>query len=84
MSPEYLDHLANWIDPHGLWRKSPLDELTVEQSQQRDAGIALRRHAAHVRNLNSLLGTEYSLLITPLAHNVTRTTSWPTPERSAS
>lgn len=81
MTPEYLEHLANLVDPDKLWQRTPFEELTLEQSHQRDTGIALRRHAAHVRRLHTLLGTGYSLLITPLSHNAVRTSSWPTPDR---
>lgn len=79
MTPEYLEHLADLADPDNLWQSSPLDELTDDEAAQRDSGIALRRYAAHVRRLNGLLGTGYSLLITPLSPNGVRTSSWPTP-----
>lgn len=82
MTPEYLEHLANLADPDELWRLSPFNELTLEQSQRRDTGIALRRYATHVRRLNGLLGTQRSLLITPLSTNGTRVTSVPTPKRN--
>lgn len=81
MTPEYLEHLANLADPGELWRLPPFDELTLEQSQQRDTGVALRRYASHLRRLSSLRGTGYSLLITPLSPNTARTSSWPTPEQ---
>jgi len=80
MTPEYIEHQANLADPTGQWQRSPLDDLTLDQAQQRDTGIVLRRYAAHLRRLHQLHGTGYSLLITPLSANVARTSSWPTPE----
>lgn len=69
MTPEYLEHLANLADPDELWRASPFYELTLEQSQQRDTGVALRRYASHLRRLNVLIGTGKALCLTPLSPN---------------
>ena len=69
MTPEYMEELADAADPDKLWRLGCLDraEFTSKQWQQVDMGIALRRHAIHVRRLQALLGTGKSLLLTPLS-----------------
>lgn len=69
MTPEYLEELADIADPSKLWRMSGLarDCFTPEQKRQLDTGVALRRHASHVRRLRELLGTGKSLLMTPLS-----------------
>lgn len=81
MSPEYIKQLADWADPDKLWRLSPFKQrdLPPEQRKQLDAGVALRRHAAHVRELRELLGTGKSLLLTPLSPNGTDHRTAPTP-----
>lgn len=79
MSPEYIEHLANLADPNELWRGSPFDELTLEQAQQRDTGIALRRHASHQRRLSALVGTGKALCLTPLSPNGVFTKIIPAP-----
>lgn len=68
MTPEYLEELADLADPDKLWRRAGLDrvDFTPEQKRQMDAGVALRRHASHVRQMRALLGTGKSLLLTPL------------------
>lgn len=68
MTPEYLEELA---DPDQLWRTTWLGrmDLPPEKRKQLDAGVALRRHADHIRRLRDLLGTGKSLLITPLSLN---------------
>jgi hypothetical protein len=69
MTPEYLEELADIADPSKLWRMYGLarDCFTPEQRRQLDTGVALRRHASHVRLLRGLLGTGKSLLLTPLS-----------------
>ena len=69
MTPEYLEELADIADPGKLWRMSGLarDCFTPEQKRQLDTGVALRRHASHVRRMRALLGTGKSLLLTPLS-----------------
>lgn len=79
MTPEYIEHLAALADPAELWRENRFADLTIEQSQQRDAGIALRRHASHVRRLHALVGTGRSLLITPMSPNGARIETVPDP-----
>lgn len=69
MTPEYLEHLADLADPAKLWQRPPFEELTLEQSRQRDTGVALRRHASHQRRLNALIGTGNALCLTPLSPN---------------
>lgn len=68
LTPDYLYELADIADPDQLWRLNPFAqiELPKEKRQQLDAGVALRRHAEHVRRLSDLLGTGKSLVITPL------------------
>lgn len=82
MTPEYIEELADLADPGKLWRLPALAQLDLppEQRRQLDAGVALRRHASHVRRLNELLGTGSSLLITPLSTNGTATKIVPMPE----
>ena len=81
MTPEYLEELADAADPDNLWRRGCLDraEFTTKQRQQVNAGIALRRHASHVRRLQALLGTGKSLLLTPLSLIGTDIRAVPTP-----
>jgi hypothetical protein len=71
MTPEYLEELADIADPEKLWMMSGLDklELPPEKRKQLDVGVALRRHARHVRLLRELLKDGKSLLITPLSPN---------------
>lgn len=71
MSPEYLEELANVADPLELWRLLPRQqqELSPEQKRQLDAGVALRRYAAHIRSLNLAYKLELSYLVTPLGTN---------------
>lgn len=67
MTPEYVEELADMCDPDQLWRLPALEQLDLPEGRRRqlDAGIALRRHASHVRELRALLGREKALLITP-------------------
>lgn len=71
MKPEYLYELADLADPDKLWRLSGLDqmELPPEKRRQRDAGVALRRHASHLARLRALIEVKRSLLITPFSPN---------------
>lgn len=73
MTPEYLEELADLADPDKLWRWSGLERLglTFTQKRQLDTGVALRRHASHVRRVLELLGTGKSLVITPMSKNGT-------------
>lgn len=73
MTPEYLYELADLADPDELWRLSGLKQidLSPEKRRQLDAGVALRRHAAHIQRLRNLLVEGKSLLITPLSPNST-------------
>lgn len=71
MTPEYLRELADLVDPDKLWKLPMFDQLDLppEKRRQLDAGVALRRHASHVAELLGLLGTDKSLLLTPLSSN---------------
>ena len=71
MTPEYLDHLADLADPDCLWRLSHFDQmaLPLDKRHQLDTGVALRRYASHIQRLEELLGTNQSLLLTPLSTN---------------
>jgi hypothetical protein len=71
MTPEYIKLLADSVDAGALWRLSITERkgLTLEQHAQLDIGVALRRHANHVRTWQALVGTGKSLLITPLSMN---------------
>ena len=82
MTPEYLEELADLADPDKLWRRAGLDraEFTAGQWQQIDTGIALRRHASHVRRLRDLLNTGKSLLLTPLSLNGSDIRTVPIPD----
>ena len=73
MKPEYIEELADIADPDQLWRLGweKQKALPPERRAQLDMGVALRRHASHLRELNSLLPLRKSLLITPLASNWT-------------
>ena len=82
MKPDYIDELADRADPEQLWRLPGMLqlELSPEKRRQLDTGVALRRHARHLRTLERLLEEKRSLLITPLANNVTAAKSLETPE----
>jgi hypothetical protein len=81
MTPEYLEELADIADPDKLWKLSgwSKEELTPEQKKQVDMGVALRRHADHIRQLRKLLDEGRSLLITPLSKNGSAIKSVDTP-----
>ena len=81
MTPEYLRELADLADPDKLWTLGAFEQLDLppEKRRQLDAGIALRRHAAHVKELLELLGTGKSLLLTPLSENGTAIMTTRTP-----
>ncbi len=71
MSPEYLEQLADLADPRQLWRVAVLsrEAFTEAERHQLDTGVALRRHASHIRRLREVLKDGRSLLITPLSDN---------------
>lgn len=83
MSPDYIEELADIADPDKLWRLNWMDQkaLPVEKRQQLDSGVALRRHASHLRQLHRLREEGKSLLITPLSPNSTATISVDPPEK---
>lgn len=68
MTPAYLRRLADLADPEKLCRIGVFEQLELppEKREQLDAGIALRRHAAHIEELNRVFLEQRSLLITPL------------------
>lgn len=70
-TPAYLRRLAKRADPDYLWRTMWLDEekLTRDQRMQMHTGIALRRYASHIEDMNTALAEGKSLLITPLSPN---------------
>jgi hypothetical protein len=81
MTPAYLNELADMVDPDQLWRLPGMKQLELppEKRRQLDAGVALRRHAAHVERLRGLLKEGRSLLITPLSDNSSTIKSVATP-----
>lgn len=81
MTPEYLRELADLADPDRLWTLGAFEQMDLppEKRRQLDTGIALRRHASHVAELLGLLGTDKSLLLTPLAENCTAVMTTRTP-----
>lgn len=83
MTPEYLEELADLADPDKLWRSNVFERFsfTDEQKRQLNTGIALRRHADHVRRLNALLGTGRSMVITPLSENSSAHTTIAVPDK---
>ena len=82
MSPEYIEQLADKADPDQLWLTPVLKQKDLPEAQrhQLDTGIALRRYASLVRHLNGLIGTDKSLLITPIARLSTISKVVPTPD----
>lgn len=81
MRPEYIDELADMVDPDEIWKRSLLDDtLTDQQKRQRDAGVALRRHASHLRELERALEEKKSILITPLGPSFIAIRMTETPE----
>lgn len=83
MTPEYVEGLADLADPEQLWKLAPLAQLDLpaDRRRQLDAGVALRRYAGHLRQLNALIGTGRSLLITPLSPNSTAIKTVPSPKK---
>lgn len=73
MTPEYIEQLADLVDPRQLWRLSwdARQRLPSEDRQRLDVGVALRRHAAHRRELLNVLALGRSLVITPTSPNGT-------------
>lgn len=70
VTPEYLELLANVVDPDQLWKRPMFDRNHLPESQrhQLDAGVALRRYAADVRALRSAASQGKSLLLTTFPH----------------
>lgn len=68
MSPEYLNELADIADPDKLWRFSGLEQraLPVELKRQLDTGVALRRYASRMKELDLAFLEHRSLLETKL------------------
>ena len=56
-------------------------KVNPEQLRQLDTGVALRRHASHVRELTALRGTGRGLLLTPLSISGTAHATIPTPRK---
>lgn len=85
MTPEYIEELANQVDSGQLWRLAPFEQMSLPAHLRRqlDAGVALRRHAADLRHLRSLLGSGKSLLITAISESGTATMTVPTPPEHA-
>jgi len=83
MTPEYLAELADIADPDQLWRLCGIDQmdLSPEKKKQLHAGVALRRHASHIRQLIRLLNERRSLLITPLSTNSSASMDVDTPSK---
>ena len=77
MTPDYIEALADRADPDQLWRLGLLDQLDLppEKRAQLDTGVALRRHASHIKQLDLLRQQRRSLLITPLGINSAATMS---------
>lgn len=82
MSPEYLCDLADIADPYQLWRINPFDQQKLDpiKRKQLDTGIALRRYAEIVRQLDALIGTGNSLVLTPLSRHGKAWMTIPAPE----
>lgn len=81
MTPEYIEELADMVDPDKLWKRGAFERLDMPEDQRRqlDAGIALRRHAGHIRRLRELMNEGRSLLLTPLAEHSTAVKAVDTP-----
>lgn len=81
MTPNYINQLADRADPDRLWRLRGLvqKDLPPEKREQLDAGVALRRYAAHVTLLLEVLTRGKSMLITPLSPNGSSVTVVDTP-----
>lgn len=79
--PDYLYKLADLADPEKLWQ-TPFykqSSFTEDQKRQLDTGIALRRHASHLRELDAARAKGVSVLITPLQphHTAHKTVATP-------
>lgn len=81
MTPEYLEELADLADPDKLWQLGAFEQLDLptDRRRQLDCGVALRRYASHLRELQALLQQKRSLLITPLGEGSTAVKSVDTP-----
>ena len=82
MTPEYLCELADIADPDQLWRLDPFKQNDLEPAKRKqlDAGVALRRYADIVKQLDDLLGTGRSLVLTPLSRNSKAWITIPAPD----
>lgn len=82
MTPEYLNELAGMVDPDQLWHLDPFKQIELEPGKRRqlDAGVALRRYAEIVKQLEDLLGTGRSLVLTPLSRNSKAWMTIPAPD----
>jgi hypothetical protein len=71
MTPAYLRKLADVADPDELWRVAGLSALKLPayKRTQLDMGVALRRYASHIADLNAALVAGKSHLITPITPN---------------
>ena len=81
MTPDYLMELADKVDTEQLWRRAGMDIVNMppDERWRLDAGVALRRHASHIKLMHELLGTGRSLLLTPLSLNGADIRTMPTP-----
>lgn len=72
MSPEYIRNLADLADPDETWRTTGLfgrQQMPENKRQQHDTGVALRRYAQHIEQVNRALEEKRSVLITPISAN---------------
>lgn len=83
MTPEYLYKLADVADPDKLWRLSVFRQLELKdhEKEQLDIGIAIRRYASYIGELEHALKQKKSLCITPISSNGVAIMLIETPER---
>ena len=71
MTPKYIRELADFVDPDKQWQKRWDHPFTDLERKQRDAGVALRRHAHDLEDLERAFANGKSRIITPLGPNHT-------------
>ena len=79
MTPAYIRELADFVDPDKQWQRRWDAPFTEAERKQRDAGVALRRHAHDLEDLERALAEGKSRLITPIGPSHTARKNVETP-----
>lgn len=68
----YVEELADFVDPNKIWMRDFTVDLTPEETKQRDAGIALRQFANHLKRMQVARNTDSAIVYTPVGVNGTQ------------